>query len=93
MEGPTTKYPNQLGAIRRLRGLRQIDIARCLGHADATGYQAIERGRRFPRGQTLALILTVLHCELKDAYPHLVWEAQERVSRQRSSYSDPPAFI
>jgi transcriptional regulator with XRE-family HTH domain len=74
-----TAYPNQLRALRRLRGLTQEDVARYLGHLDIEHYRDIEAGLHFPRAQILFRLLALFRATILQAYPTLMWRAEDEV--------------
>ncbi|MBI5077467.1 helix-turn-helix transcriptional regulator [Candidatus Falkowbacteria bacterium] len=80
------RHRNQWRLIRKLRGFTQRQVARCIGHLNVDYYRDIESGKRIPSGRLLARLLCLLHCSLHQAYPWLVWEAEDFVeTRLRAS--------
>ena len=84
--GATRRHRNQWRAVRRLRGLTQRCVASYIGHLNVDYYRDIEHGRRLSSIPLLARLLCLMNCSLLQAYPWLVWEAEEFVkTRLRSS--------
>jgi transcriptional regulator with XRE-family HTH domain len=65
------RYPNNLYALRRLRGYQQKALARLLGQKGTYMVSAYERGLAFPPLHTVVKLTMILGAELPELYPQL----------------------
>jgi transcriptional regulator with XRE-family HTH domain len=65
------RFPNNLYALRRIRGLRQKSVATLLGQKGTRMVSCYERGLVLPPLGTVIKLTLILRAELTELYPHL----------------------
>jgi transcriptional regulator with XRE-family HTH domain len=70
---PLTKrmFPNNLYALRRIRGFRQKTVATLLGQKGTDMVSCYERGLVLPPLSTVIKLTLILRAEVTELYPHL----------------------
>jgi len=72
------KYPNFLGAGRRLKGFRYKQVARKLQVKSTRVVALWEQGKIMPSGKNLIALSLLYNKSFRELYPQLVEELQEQ---------------
>ena len=73
------RYPNNLYALRRIKGFRQKTMALLLGQKDTDMVSCYERGAALPPLSTAVKLTLILGAELTELYPHLHQELEKEI--------------
>lgn len=65
------RYPNNLYALRRIRGFRQKTVATMLGQKGTDMVSCYERGLALPPLSTAIKLTLILRADLPELFPHL----------------------
>jgi transcriptional regulator with XRE-family HTH domain len=65
------RFPNNLYALRRIRGFRQKTVATLLGQKGTDMVSCYERGLVLPPLSTVIKLTLILRAEVTELYPHM----------------------
>lgn len=75
-------YPNRLKVIRQNAGVRQLHIAKLLGHHNSNALSLWEKGEAMPNGTNLIKLCILYSKTLNELYPEYSQRLAQRLQEQ-----------
>lgn len=76
---PQLNPPNQIEAIRRIRGMSRKTLTQLIGQKSVSSVGHWETGRKEPSLRNAIKLALILKARIDQIFPQLVWEMKEKL--------------